>query len=716
MLAKKALDVLCAGTDVRQGLVVEKQRLLLSIDAVLQRGSPGQLRAVAYLRVSTEEQKKGYGITYSGKRVVKHIAEKGWALVDVFADEGFSGSLDHTRRPDLKRLMEIAEQEPSTFDLVCVYEERVIGRRDKAFWPWVWKLEDDHCIFTAVVKGDYDNTTDEGRSKMRKAQDRAEDELVTIRDRTQGGIQEKAEDGGYTGGNVPFGWRIEHQGMRGKSCLVLDDGEGGEWHALAEGRRLAVKHRGDWLEVALGLNALDLYTRSGVAWSRQNARSRIMSPAVLNAEVVFRGTAAERAVSRRGARTGRDGKPLYGETVVIAIPPAFEPAEIQELKEVVRPGKAGRSKAAAPQVYPLSGNFFGLCGGHYVGQKQSRSGERWYNCSGKDGRAPGAPVCQCRGIPSDRVETELWRALVGVLSHPKKLKKSATGHLEMTADQRASFAYRIGALDEQIEAQGRAVRATMAVAAKLAAFEGKDDREIEREVEAVAVPLMREKAGLERLRAEVVHWQQDVDAALGRVRDLEALSDAVRQRLYQLSLAEQVEVVNLLNLTVRVTKAPPQVPKGAGCPVRNWFEERSLKVPARVSEEAWQRIEPVVSAGDRPWRTGRRFDHREALEGILHKARAGITWREVPLSQGTGKGLSSRFRRWRESGTFDKVMEFLAAEESVGLPPAREAVLPKMEVEGTFVLHELLGSLTAYDLSTGILAPHVIRFRCLLGA
>ncbi|MFI2292410.1 recombinase family protein [Streptomyces niveus] len=116
----------------------------------------------------------------------------------------------------------MAKQEPRPFDLVCVYRERAIGRRDKAFWPWVWKLEDDHNIFTAVVKGDYDNTTDEGRSKMRKAQDRAEDELVTIRDRTQGGIQEKAEEGGYTGGNVPFGWRIEGQGKKGESRVVLD--------------------------------------------------------------------------------------------------------------------------------------------------------------------------------------------------------------------------------------------------------------------------------------------------------------------------------------------------------------------------------------------------------------------------------------------------------------------------------------------------------------
>jgi DNA invertase Pin-like site-specific DNA recombinase len=184
-------------------LTPKKQRLLQAIDAELQVPEPGQLRAVAYLRVSTEDQRKGYGISYTGKRVVKHIATKGWALVDVFADEGVSGTLDHTKRPDLRELMALARQTPRPFDVVVVQEERAIGRRDKAFWPWVWKLEDDYGIFTAVVKGNYDNTTDEGRSRMRKAQDRAEDELITLRDRTQGGVQEKAEAGGHVGGVAP---------------------------------------------------------------------------------------------------------------------------------------------------------------------------------------------------------------------------------------------------------------------------------------------------------------------------------------------------------------------------------------------------------------------------------------------------------------------------------------------------------------------------------
>ncbi|MHA5054361.1 recombinase family protein [Streptomyces sp. SD15] len=181
------------------------------------------LRAVDYLRVSTEEQAKGYGISYTGKRTTNHIRKKGRDHVGTYADEGYSGSLDHTERPDLKRLMAEAQQIPCPFDVVVVQEERAIGRRDRAFWPWVWKLE-DLGIFV-VVRGDYDNTTEAGRSRMRKEADRAEDERITIRDRTQGGRQEKAELGGHDGGVAPYGYRIENQGKRGESRLVLDTGE-----------------------------------------------------------------------------------------------------------------------------------------------------------------------------------------------------------------------------------------------------------------------------------------------------------------------------------------------------------------------------------------------------------------------------------------------------------------------------------------------------------
>lgn len=174
------------------------------------------LRAVDYLRVSTAKQAKGYGISYSSKETASYIRGKAWEHVGTFADEGVSGALESHQRPQLRVLMAAARAVPRTFDIVVVNEGRVIGRTGRAFWRWVWELQ-DLGIFVAVVKRDYDNSTPDGESKMRKDADYAEDERDNIRERTQGGIQEKAEEGGYVGGNVPYGYRIVGRGRTGRA-------------------------------------------------------------------------------------------------------------------------------------------------------------------------------------------------------------------------------------------------------------------------------------------------------------------------------------------------------------------------------------------------------------------------------------------------------------------------------------------------------------------
>ncbi|MEW2072331.1 recombinase family protein [Streptomyces sp. NPDC013433] len=206
-----------------------REALFRALDAVAQVAEPGQLRAAAYLRVSTEDQRKGCGIAYTGRRVVKHIADKGWALVVIVTDEGFSGSLDHTQCPGVRELMRQARMTPRPFDVVTVYEDRAIGRKGRALWPW--ELQ-DLGVFTAVVVGGHDNTTEEGESRMRKAADRAEDELIVIRNRTQGGIQEKAEcmghEGACPGGSVPYGYRVRGKGVKGESRLEPDECDCGD--------------------------------------------------------------------------------------------------------------------------------------------------------------------------------------------------------------------------------------------------------------------------------------------------------------------------------------------------------------------------------------------------------------------------------------------------------------------------------------------------------
>ncbi|MGD3111455.1 recombinase family protein [Streptomyces sp. YGL11-2] len=76
------------------------------------------LRAVDYLRVSTEEQRKGYGVASQGRKTARYIATKQWEHVDTYVDDGVSGSLAAEDRPRLKQLM--ADAHDGAFDVVVV--------------------------------------------------------------------------------------------------------------------------------------------------------------------------------------------------------------------------------------------------------------------------------------------------------------------------------------------------------------------------------------------------------------------------------------------------------------------------------------------------------------------------------------------------------------------------------------------------------------------
>ncbi|GAA3838147.1 hypothetical protein GCM10022206_90330 [Streptomyces chiangmaiensis] len=54
------------------------------------------LRAVDYLRVSTEEQVKGYGIAYSGKKTSRYIAQKDWEHVGTYKTKASPVRWRHT--------------------------------------------------------------------------------------------------------------------------------------------------------------------------------------------------------------------------------------------------------------------------------------------------------------------------------------------------------------------------------------------------------------------------------------------------------------------------------------------------------------------------------------------------------------------------------------------------------------------------------------------
>lgn len=627
-----------------------------------------RLRAVAYARVSTEEQAKGYGVQAALKKITRYIARKDWDHVGTYTDEGVSGSLKAADREDLSRLMADAHRKPKPFDIVVVSEGRAIGRTGRAFWQWVWELQ-DIGIFVGVVEDDYDNSTSEGRKKMRRDADYAETEYEVIRKRTQGGLQEKAEEGGWPGGQPPYGYEIACQGQKGKSHLVQCEAEVLVLRAMWG---LVVEDGVNTNQLAERLNIMGLFTRSGVPWSAANARAKLLSESTLNARVIFRNP--NRTNAGHGAKFGRDGKPLNGDTVIIKLVPIFTPDEVAALKQAMGRLANGKPKSQ-PLTYPLSKRLFNEhtgCLSHHVGMARSSRAGRWYRCSGLAAKHPGGPVCTCKMVDADAMESAVWGEVVNLLGDPARLKSMAAEWVGMTEGDKVQHGDRIADFERQIANLDKAITTMVTEYAKAGLPASA--------VAAATAALAEERRQLADLRNEATSWLEETEATAQRARDLETLATLARTRLADMKPSEQAEVLALLDVRVTITGPVPKPKLGLSCSLAEWFTAARRGVPPELTDEAWALAQPVVKAWEPP--NHRLVPGRLMLDAMFYKARTGVRWQDLPERFGLWKGIHTRYKTWRTCGVWDEVMAALPVDGPGYLPIPEHNLVPPFRVEG----------------------------------
>ncbi|MGW0966659.1 transposase [Streptomyces sp. NPDC002516] len=72
-----------------------------------------------------------------------------------------------------------------------------------------------------------------------------------------------------------------------------------------------------------------------------------------------------------------------------------------------------------------------------------------------------------------------------------------------------------------------------------------------------------------------------------------------------------------------------------------------------LSDAEWGFVRPLLphAASGR-----KRLDDRMVLNGIMWQFRTGSAWRDVPDRYGSWATLHTRFRRWEDDGTFERVL------------------------------------------------------------
>jgi putative transposase len=99
--------------------------------------------------------------------------------------------------------------------------------------------------------------------------------------------------------------------------------------------------------------------------------------------------------------------------------------------------------------------------------------------------------------------------------------------------------------------------------------------------------------------------------------------------------------------------------------------------PWTVSDEFWERVEPLVPQAPSHARGGRpRMPDRKAFEAMIYVLRTGIQWNALPREMGASSTVHERFQEWERAGFFEELWQagLLEYEELEGIEWEWQAV------------------------------------------
>jgi site-specific DNA recombinase len=164
------------------------------------------MRIATYTRISTDEEHQPYSLEAQAKRLSAYAeSQDRWQITRRFSDQMSGATVE---RPGLKRAL--AEAEAKRFDLLLVYRVDRLSRSVRGLAQILEQLDEAGVLFRSATEP-FDTATSAGRMMVQMLGVFAEFERATITDRVIAGMERKAARGEWTGGSVPFGYRLDAQ-------------------------------------------------------------------------------------------------------------------------------------------------------------------------------------------------------------------------------------------------------------------------------------------------------------------------------------------------------------------------------------------------------------------------------------------------------------------------------------------------------------------------
>jgi len=195
--------------------------------------------AAGYVRVSQERAvRNGYSLAAQEQDIRRFAEYKGWRLAGIYREEGVSGY--RKDRPALDRLL--ADAKAGHLDVAIFPSIDRAGRSVKDLIDLDRTLH-DHGVATVFLREGVDTSTPTGELFRNIMASLAEFEGRIIHERLLKGKRQKAAQGGYTGGWLPYGLRKD---ARGQVVVVPSEAKViqqiRQWHRAGKSLRWIATH------------------------------------------------------------------------------------------------------------------------------------------------------------------------------------------------------------------------------------------------------------------------------------------------------------------------------------------------------------------------------------------------------------------------------------------------------------------------------------------
>lgn len=495
-----------------------------------------QVKAALYLRVSTEEQaaEGTTSIPEQERRCRELCEQRGWQVVAVYSDEGFTGT--KAERPDWDRLMADAGRGGFT-RVVCLNWKRY-ARSTRVGLNIGHDLK-QRGVSVTTVEGETDTRTKEGRFTRTVLLGAAEYDRDALIEQMANGQRAKHRKGGWPGGKAGYGWKVvrdlslppEQQARSAR--LMLEESE--TWW-LRKAVDIIVDEGGSYYGAAQRLAELGVRGRNGKVIHPDTLRDALRNRAMFG-EFTWGG--------------GRHATGEYGEPVVWQAEQQVISRERWDQLQAAL-GTRKRPDQHTGRTYPLAGGaFVSACGQAYGGWFRSdRDSGRMYRCRGRRWQPDGTPKCACHHLDAQGVEVRVWHQVRALFAEPGRLVALASAWLELeapatpAAGELASVRRQAARLERRLtEDAARWLRA--GVSAEV--------------VKAGSSALEAELSTLRAREAAIVSARQDAQQRAAVRQAVGELAERAARRLAGANLEYQREVLGLLAVRVSVTenaKAP----------------------------------------------------------------------------------------------------------------------------------------------------------------